>query len=411
MRTFSPEQLTAALDEIGGSPRPDYLDDIVTQAGRTRQRPAWTFPERWIQMTIALRPAAIPRAFASTLVVLAALLALLLASLLLAGASPSVPPVPIVHNGLIAFDGSDGIDVAAPDGSAKRVLIPGTENYAPVWSPDGTHLAYESTGPGSAWQLIVVNADGSQPVNVATATQGSTSATVAWSPNGQTIAYSVPTTQTGTCAGQGTYNGDFCTSRIFLAAVDGSGSRPIGDPTLDARSPVWSPNGDLIAFGGGNASQQVHLYVMDADGTNVHQVGVVTGSDWAFLRNAWSSDGSMIAAQAGKVGNLSATDIWTIPVNGSAATDVGADSLLPTWAPDRNALAWSAGAGIVLMDVDGSPVNLPVSGAFPTWSPDGTLLAVSDGTTLHVVGMDGVIHASIPGGTDKSSWQRLTAMP
>ena len=43
--------------------RPDYLDDIVAQARRTRQRPAWTFPERWLPMTIALRPAAVPRAY------------------------------------------------------------------------------------------------------------------------------------------------------------------------------------------------------------------------------------------------------------------------------------------------------------------------------------------------------------
>ncbi len=65
MRTFSPEHLTAAFDEIGGSPRPDYLDDIVTQSRRTRQRPAWTFLERWLPMTIALRPAAVvPRAVA-----------------------------------------------------------------------------------------------------------------------------------------------------------------------------------------------------------------------------------------------------------------------------------------------------------------------------------------------------------
>jgi dipeptidyl aminopeptidase/acylaminoacyl peptidase len=409
-RTLSADRLTAALDEVGGPARPDYLDTIVTQASQTRQRPAWTFPERWIPMTIALRPAAVPRALLYSLVVIAALLALLVASLLLAGASPSVPVAPVVQNGLIAFDANDGIDVAAPDGSAKRLLIPGTANYDPVWSPDGTHLAYESTGPGSSWQLIVVNADGSQPVTVASATQGSTSATVAWSPNGKTIAYSAPTAQTGTCAGQGTYNGDFCTSRIFVAAADGSGAHPIGDPTLDARSPVWSPIGDQIAFGGGNASQMVHLYVMDASGTNVRQVGDVGGTDWAFLRNSWSYDGALIAVQAGAAGNPQASDIWTIPVDGTTATDVGSDSLLPTWAPDRNALAWQ-NAHVVLMDVGASAVVLPPPGGFPTWSPDGTLLAAPGPSGLNVMGLDGVIHATIPGATDKSNWQRVIVTP
>ena len=36
---------------------PDYRDDIVRQTARTRQRPAWTFPERWLPMDITLAPA------------------------------------------------------------------------------------------------------------------------------------------------------------------------------------------------------------------------------------------------------------------------------------------------------------------------------------------------------------------
>ena len=55
-------------------------------------------------MTIALRPAAVvPRAVVF-MTLLAAMLAFLLITYLLAGASPSVPAVPHVGNGLIAFD-------------------------------------------------------------------------------------------------------------------------------------------------------------------------------------------------------------------------------------------------------------------------------------------------------------------
>jgi hypothetical protein len=42
-RPFSTDQLHAALGDVGGPARPDYLSDIVAQAGRMRQRPAWTF--------------------------------------------------------------------------------------------------------------------------------------------------------------------------------------------------------------------------------------------------------------------------------------------------------------------------------------------------------------------------------
>src|SRR5262249_11093493 len=149
----------------------------------TRQRPAWTFPERWLHMTIALRPAALPRAFAFSLVLLAALVALLLASLLLAGASPSLPTGPVVWNGLIAYDSNDGIAVAKLDGSGQRILISGASNSDPVWSPDGSRLAYLSSGPGSTWQMMVVNADGSNPVSVATGTLAITSPLPSWSPD------------------------------------------------------------------------------------------------------------------------------------------------------------------------------------------------------------------------------------
>ena len=54
-RSFSTDQLHAALSDIGGPARPDYLTDIVVQAGRIRQRPAWTFLERWLSMDIAGR--------------------------------------------------------------------------------------------------------------------------------------------------------------------------------------------------------------------------------------------------------------------------------------------------------------------------------------------------------------------
>jgi Tol biopolymer transport system component len=362
-------------------------------------------------MSIALRPVAVVPRAVLYVALLGLLLVILTSAVLLAGASPSVPPAPIIQNGLIAFESAAGIQVANPDGSAQRVLIPGNGNDKPVWSPDGSHLAYEALGPGSNWKLIVVNADGSQPVTVATGTTGDSTSepSAAWSPDGKSLAYSATAASTGTC------NVDLCNSRIFVAAADGSGSQQVGDPTLDARSPAWSPDGRTIAFGGGNASQPVHLYLMDAAGTNVRQLSDVSGTGYAFLRSSWSHDGTMVAGQAGNAAQISAYDIWTIPVDGSAPTDVGSvpnvDSILPTWAPDRNALAWTNGQ-VVLMDVGAGPVTLPPTVMYVTvWSPDGTLLAATDGSTLKVIGLDGTVHASIPGATDKVSWQRQPAMP
>ena len=37
-------------------PMPDYRDDIVRQTARMRQRPAWTFPERWLPVSVITHP-------------------------------------------------------------------------------------------------------------------------------------------------------------------------------------------------------------------------------------------------------------------------------------------------------------------------------------------------------------------
>ena len=55
-------QLERALPEIladlGAGPTPDYTRSLLARTARTRQRPGWVFPERWINVDVALRPLA-----------------------------------------------------------------------------------------------------------------------------------------------------------------------------------------------------------------------------------------------------------------------------------------------------------------------------------------------------------------
>jgi hypothetical protein len=44
------QDLPDLLEKLALGPTPDYRDDIVQRTARIRQRPAWTFPERWIPM-------------------------------------------------------------------------------------------------------------------------------------------------------------------------------------------------------------------------------------------------------------------------------------------------------------------------------------------------------------------------
>ena len=72
-------RVSGALDEIAAPSRPDYLDDIFQVTARTRQRPRWTFLERWLPMdTAVVRPAGrfrIPIRSLAILLILALLVA------------------------------------------------------------------------------------------------------------------------------------------------------------------------------------------------------------------------------------------------------------------------------------------------------------------------------------------------
>ena len=68
-------RLPTLLEELSAPRTPDYFDDILGQVGRTRQRPGWTFPERWIPMSaVSERLAAAPRAPVRAIVFVALLI-------------------------------------------------------------------------------------------------------------------------------------------------------------------------------------------------------------------------------------------------------------------------------------------------------------------------------------------------
>lgn len=135
-------------------------------------------------------------------------------------------------------------------GPPTRLTDNDTNDYWPVWSPDGKRLAfYRILGQQS--DVFVMNADGSGQTNITNHPAGD--AFPAWSPDGQQIAFSSIRT------------GEF---RIHVMSAGGSNVRQLSNQRLSLR-PVWSPDGTKIAYSADSTGDSWwDLMVMDADGKN-----------------------------------------------------------------------------------------------------------------------------------------------
>lgn len=374
-------------DEVAPHAPGELHARFIVGMDRAGQRPGWATTERWISMETRAQLGAVPRA--AIILVTLALLTALAAGAIVAGSGGEAR----ASNGLIAFVDGPDIYTVRPDGSDRQLLVGGTGvRSGPSWSPDGSRLAYWSSDDPAGdddgpWQLVIIDADGTDPVIAATDVRWRTSwETVDWSPDGERLAFSARLDRPGSgdCIGSFSDNGDFCGSRIFVAAADGStGAVRLGDPDLDARTAAWSPDGSTIAFGGGHAADGIELYLMAADGSDVRQLDGLTGEGWGLFRLEWSPDGSRIVA----TGGAPSWNIWVASVDGGGATNVSdvaagtpVDELFPTYAPD-GALAWVRyGDGmcecVVLLEEGAAPVELPDWSHIPVWSPDGQLMLV-----------------------------------
>ena len=387
----------------------------------------------WLSSNVDPRPHHPLRA--AWVLLLAALLALTVAaSSLIAGARLITSMLPndtstnlsvapaygAARNGLVAYETLDGdVNVYDPGTGTFRTLLGGADNdFNPIWSPDGTRLAFVRFSGSDGMVLMVANADGSgiQQLTADPFAPDSTGPFL-WSPDGRHIAF------------DWLVNG---VRTLRLARTDGSGVQTL-DTGMPSELAAWKPPlGDQILFRGTTADA-IGLYSVPVSGgaPSLVLASKVTPSDPAAsseLQSAgYSPDGSRIAFVSGKTPD--ASDKVPDPVRVHVVnSDGSADRVLhvldadwethPSWSPDGSRLLVMAKTSndyhtkVAITSADGGDAQVALETAISgnvhaTWSPDGKTLLMwteADG----VVGfVDVASHVS----SSMSMRERTSGMP
>ena len=230
------------------------LEATLTRTGRSRRRPTWLLPERWLPMQLTSRLQPVP-SIAGTLLVLGLILALALAAILIGSQRPRLDPFGPAANGRIAFVSDGDIYTANPDGTDPVAVTTGADiDGRPVWSHLGTKVAFFRSPSASATtaDLLVLDVDAG---TVVTVVEGAGSLSVpSWSPDDRFLTFSYGRSP-----------------RVYVAPADGSTearSLELGGPAL---APIFSPDGRRLAYTAPTTDGQA-LFVVNLDGTGHEQL-------------------------------------------------------------------------------------------------------------------------------------------
>lgn len=219
-------------------------------------------------------------------------------------------------------DGAWDIFMMNPDGSKQVNLTRDhANNFSPTWSPTGEHILFVSERGGPA-DLYLMDADGSNVRPVFRKKARRIEPT--WSPDGQMIAYHSETPRWS----------------IRIAAVHGINSKQIAVADPRGGNPSWSADGNEIAFvdniGG---SRRIRIVKVRSGAIRTflpHQ------SPWMYTP-AWAPEGDRLAFSWYKWGIGGKEAIYVAERDGRNLKQIGKAELgtfSPAWAPEGDSLVY-----------------------------------------------------------------------
>lgn len=216
---------------------------------------------------------------------------------------------------------SRGLYLMNADGSKQHLLYtdPSNGEFAPSFSPDGTHVAFTLCPDAvSACAIYTIKTDGTalSPVTRLDARDEVFDFSPQYSPDGKTIAF----------AGFNRPEPD--SVAVYLVNANGGAVRQITDTAFGASDPDWSPDGSYLVV-----TSEEAIWSMKRDGTDLVRLSSPARSHDGLAR--WSPDGTRIVFERDSP-NFANYYVVTMNANGSNPTVVSsgattADSFQPDW--------------------------------------------------------------------------------
>jgi len=256
-------------------------------------------------------------------------------------------------------------------------------NVSPVWTPDGRNILFVTNQGGSrdVYQLPLKASavPASSPIRMTT---GLNAFTISLSADGKKLAYSVFT-----------YSSNIWSIKIpEERAISISEAIPVTTGNQAIEGIGISPDGKWLAFDSNRSGNQ-DIYKMPVGGGELERLTTHPSDD--FLPS-WSPDGKEIAFYSFRKGNR---DIHLMTADGGSIqqlTDDPAQERYPDWSPDGKHIVFRSDKtgrqelfvfSRVKEDTGwGVPKQLTFDGGvYPRWSPDGSLIAYTSGAGLLVI--------------------------
>ena len=208
-------------------------------------------------------------------------------------------------------------------GGASTQITFDDANSAPIWLPDGAHIAVLTTDGAGFWWWRIVALDGSGEIE-----QWSEPSydffyqTPAWSPDGSQLAYMSLVEQQARNDGS---------AQIHVRALTGGNDRALTTDTWANFKPIWSPDGNKLAFLSERDGiyNSFALYVIAVDGSDLRRLTEPLYDEGATF--SWAPDGSQIAISGGFEGQITIVSLADGSMQTLNPAGEGEHWTAPTW--------------------------------------------------------------------------------